>query len=94
LGGVQKFDGKGLEASVTTCMKVGIRKVSAAGPMTNGGTKPTRLNKGKKMEFMVGTLVLAFGANVDEHVHVRHPTKGDVLGIVKEHDRHRNAVIV
>jgi hypothetical protein len=46
------------------------------------------------MEIKKGTLVLAFGANVDDQVHVRHPAKGDVLGIVKECDRHRNVVLV
>jgi hypothetical protein len=46
------------------------------------------------MEVKKGTLVLAFGANIDDQVHVRHPAKGDVLGIVKECDRHRNAVLV
>jgi hypothetical protein len=46
------------------------------------------------MEITKGTLVLAFGANIDAQVHVRHPAKGDLLGIVKECDRHRNAVIV
>jgi hypothetical protein len=46
------------------------------------------------METRKGTLVLAFGANVDADVHVRHPAKDDVLGIVKEYDPHRNAVVV
>lgn len=46
------------------------------------------------MEITKGTLVLAFGANIDAQVHVRHPAKGDLLGIVKECDRHRNVVIV
>jgi hypothetical protein len=46
------------------------------------------------MEIKKGTLVMAFGANIDDQVHVRHPAKGDVLGIVKECDRHRNVVLV
>ena len=39
-------------------------------------------------------MVLAFGANIDADVHRRHPAKGDVLGVVKEYDHHRNAVTV
>ena len=46
------------------------------------------------MEIKKGTLVLAFGANIDVQVHVRNPAKGDLLGIVKECDRQRNVVIV
>ncbi len=46
------------------------------------------------MEITKGTLVLAFGANIDALVHLRHPAKGDLLGVVKECDRHKNVVIV
>jgi hypothetical protein len=46
------------------------------------------------VETKKGTLVLAFGANIDADVHRRHPARGDVLGIVKECDHHRNAVTV
>jgi hypothetical protein len=35
------------------------------------------------MEIKKGMLVMAFGANIDDQVHVRHPAKGDALGIGK-----------
>ena len=34
------------------------------------------------------------GRNINAQTHVRHPAKGDLLGIVKECDRFRNVVIV
>jgi hypothetical protein len=46
------------------------------------------------MEIKKGTLVMAFGANIDAKMYVRHPARGDILGIVKEYDLHRNAVVV
>jgi hypothetical protein len=79
---------------VVTWVKAAKRRVSSTPGPTCERRNEAAHPEERTMEITKGTLVLAFGANIDAQSHVRHPAKGDLLGIVKECDRYKSVVIV